>query len=59
MIKPLQQMHTVRCIYNNVSKFQLLLVSGQGPKHVGDEVLKHCCSSSELYAFVGLRCNTF
>ena len=52
-------MHTVRCIYNNVSKFQLLLVSGQGLKHVGDEVLKHCCSSSELYAFVGLRCNTF
>jgi len=57
MIKLLQQMYTVRYNYNNVSKRQLLHVSCQGAKHVGDEVLKHCCDSSEPCAFVGLCCN--
>jgi hypothetical protein len=50
-------MHTVYYNYNNVSKPQLLHVSGQGPKHVGVEVLKLCCDSSELCEFVGLRGN--
>lgn len=56
-ITQLQQKHTVRYNYNNVSKRQFLHVSGQRPKLVGVEVLKHCCDSSEMCAFVGLRCN--
>ena len=31
----------------------------QGPKYVGGEVLKYCCDSSELCAFVGWRKNVW